>query len=814
MLDIKLIEVGYFLSRRGRDVPPLELNTDSWKEAYMSFYEKLNNGKTEEEFQNSLKNIRDHFDSYLQNERRGWHNDEGKPDRLPEQYKFVLGYLSNISDEKLWNYLKGYAKIQGKCNHKNLFWKFDVSTYRLLGRELITDRITALVELIKNSYDANAKNVHIRFVNTDSKEKGRIIICDDGFGMNADDIESKWMTIGTDSKRKRKFTPKPFERRVVGEKGVGRFAIDKLGSLCQILTKKEKDENVNILTIDWQKYSQNTDINNFQDVTNTLQYKKFSNSKSGTKIVINRLHDIWTNYDIDRAYKEMSKIVSPFNALYPPFNILLSATQHEKYQNNTLVKNEAIKYASEKILLDYNIDTKMQQTITFEDDSLTVKKVPILNFGPVKFQLYYFDQYAKGNFSKNYKGAELQIDGIKIYRDGILATPFAEHQGKQDNQRDILGIDKRRWSGFFDKVSSRDLIGVLEIKKDLSPNIIDATNRQDFIDNQEYRDLKEFIITQLAELEKYLKYKKSKLYEEVNKDLEIAKDQLDYFSSDLKAFKDKLNKQQNVNIDKEIKKLEKTARKANIALKQGLKQQEDERKESERKESMYMSLMSLQTYALEITHIIKTSLGHIKRRAEFNLDFFNDHEQQDRINEYNHDIMKEIDKLDQAIDFMSTYTRSEKNWEAFNINKTVLGVFENYKPILDKEKIDFKIEIQNNIILEYNTHLLEDIIKNLINNSIKALNKTEKKLIKVSGYIEGDSLIIIFSDNGEGIMEKNREKIYEIYFTTTEEEGGNGMGLYMIKTNLEAIRGKIELIHSELENGATFKLTFPFKGKE
>lgn len=815
MLDIKIVEIGYFLSRCGVEKPPEKLKATNWKDAINCFYKKLNNGKTEKEFYNSLKNVRDHFDSHLNNARIGWHNEHKEPDRLPEQYLFVLNYLKKLTDDALWGYLKNYVDLNSlDLDKKDLYWKFDISTFRLLGRELITDRITALVELVKNSYDANAKNVYIKFINTDQKGSGKIIICDDGFGMNSHDIESKWMTIGTNSKRKEKFTPEPFNRRVVGEKGIGRFAIDKLGSHCRIFTKKDREKQINILTINWDHYDNNNSTNDFLEVTNQLTKKIFVNKISGVKFAINNLHDIWTNQDLNRVYKEMAKIVSPFNTLYPPFNIHISSNVYDDYKKSRLVKNEAIKYASEKFIIEYDSDKKTQQSLLFKEKSLQIQEIPIPEFGPIKFQLYYFNQYEKGNFSKNYHGAELQIDGIKIYRDGILATPFAEHQAEQKDQRDILGIDKRRWSGFFDKISSRDIIGIIEIKRDLSPNIIDATNRQDFIANQDYEDLKAFIIHEVSEFEKYLKFKKSELYEVVGENLEDAKDQIDGFSSDLKDLKVKLNDKHNVNINKELKKLEDTARKANIALKQGIKKQHEEKKEATHKESMYMSLMSLQTYALEITHIIKTSLGTIKRRAEFNLKHYGKEQYKDYTKKYNFEIMTEINKLDQAINFMSTYTKSEKNWEAFNIDETINGVFDSLSPIFEKEKVELQVEIQNNITLVYNTHLLEDIIKNLINNSIKALKNKEKKLIKLSGYIEDKNLIIIFSDNGEGILEKNKEKIYEIYYTTTAEDGGNGMGLYMVKTNLEAIKGEIDLISSELDNGATFKLTFPFNNKE
>jgi HSP90 family molecular chaperone len=84
-----------------------------------------------------------------------------------------------------------------------LKWRFDVNTFRLLGRDLITDRIVALFELVKNAYDANAENVKIQYFNVSSLQGAnrKIIIQDDGIGMSLDDIQNKWMVIGTNSKR-------------------------------------------------------------------------------------------------------------------------------------------------------------------------------------------------------------------------------------------------------------------------------------------------------------------------------------------------------------------------------------------------------------------------------------------------------------------------------------------------------------------------------------------------------------------------------------------------------------------------------------
>ncbi|MDD3343927.1 MAG: ATP-binding protein, partial [Sulfurospirillaceae bacterium] len=592
MLDIKIVEIGYFLSRRGTNEPPKELEVNSWKEAYQCFYEKVNpSNKTLQEFENSLKNVRDHFDSYMKNERRGWHDDNGQPDKLPEQYQFVLGYLSQLSDEKLWEYIKPYA-----ASNNELHWQFDISTFKLLGRELITDRITALVELVKNSYDANAKNVYINFLNMENNKEGtinKIIIKDDGFGMTEYDIKNKWMKIGTDSKRKNTLSPEPFNRRVVGEKGIGRFAIDKLGAYCKIYTKASSEKILNLLIINWNNYIDNIETNSFIKVNNKLKKRKFDKKLSGVKIEITNLHDEWSRYDLDRAYKELSKIVSPFNQLYPPFNIYINSNVHINYNGSVLVKNDAFKYATNSFSLKYNLEKGTQEIIKCIDNELTVVEEPIYNFGPLNFQLYYFNQGAKGSFKKTYQGAELQIDGIKIYRDGILTTPFAESEAHQDKQRDILGIDKRRYSGFFDKVNSRDIIGIVEITRDLSLHIIDATNRQDFIDNVFYRSLKDFIIEQLKELEKYLKSQRTIELEIVDDGLKEAIETLNDFTGELKGLKTVINTQdtdhEKYDLEKKIQELEKKALDTNIAIKKGIKQQEAERKEAERKETMYMS---------------------------------------------------------------------------------------------------------------------------------------------------------------------------------------------------------------------------------
>lgn len=708
-----------------------------------------------------------------------------------------------------------------------LNWKFDISTFKLLGRELITDRITAIIELVKNCYDANAENVTLTFSNTLDKGSASITISDDGFGMSEYDIKNKWMVIGTNSKRKEKLTPEPFNRRVVGEKGVGRFAIEKIAALCIIETKKQNDVFENKLTINWDLYEtpssgipEDQALRQFTDIANPFEKKESNNNYHYTKITLSNIREEWSISDIDRVYKELSKLVSPFTTLRPPFVItIFAAFESNKIKNpyangRTVINQAPNKYATKEITL--KATSKYQEVAKHIDGKLIIKKESVKSFGPISLQLFYFDLSAKRQFGRFYQGGDIKIDGIKIYRDGILTTPFAEHKDKISEQRDILGIDKRRWSGFFDKISSRDIIGIVGIGKDSSPRIIDSTNRQDFLDNEEYRALKEFIIQQIIALENTLKFEKDKNKKLVDNHLIKAKDDSRNFTSIIQNL-DKalqagdLNKA-NINLDI----LSKRSKALEISVQKGISQQASERRDNERKENMFLSLMSIQTFALEITHIIKTSLSAIKRKVEYNSKHQNNPKRSHKIEEYNIELLKEINKLSEAINFMSDYTRSGEEWEDFNVTDTILRVFSNYNFILDKQDIELITDIApEKLIIHYNEELFTIILNILIDNSKKALTNISNKKIKLQAYSDENNLILQLSDNGCGIPKENRDQIFNIYYTTTADDSGNGLGLYIARTQLTAINGEIELSdNSEFGEGATFIIKIPFKKEE
>ena len=716
---------------------------------------------------------------------------------------------------------------EGDSEDKKLKWRFDISTFRLIGRELITDRITALFELVKNCYDANATRVDVVFENVSydnavvddtTKEVrvnpgSKIVIEDNGYGMSFEDIRDKWMVIGTASKRTSPFSPRPFGRRCVGEKGIGRFAVDKLGDKVNIVTKKEEDDRWLNVEIDWNSYfnevspDEREHIRLFTDIENKYDYldRNEGSGVSGTKLIVSSVREFWSKDDISRFYKEANKIVSPYTLLNPPFKIYITAREYGWVEKP--VEPDKIDFATEEAEITYR--DGIQETLYFDKDKgcIAKKDGPLRIFGGISLKIFYFDENARRNYYRKYKDVNNRIDGIKIYRDGIIATPFAEAEANPDRKRDILGIDKRLWQDIFNRISTREIIGILDITKDGNPKIIDATNRQDFIDNRESRELKEFILEQLRAFEELKIYKRELKRASVSDELKTAKENVDTFAHSVNRVIET-----NPDLKKDLQPLVEQATKAGTSVKKAIEEQKKAEKEYIRKENMYLSIMSLQEYAIHIAHAVRTSLGKIQRKAEFFDKYYPDPEEEEYFKLYAKEIYQEMLVLNQVIDFMLSYSKSGLNFEDLNLNELVSGLFKSYETSLKAENIRSIVEIPDNLRINTNRQFFMDILQNMISNSVKALKGVPDKTIKCSGYISENDLILSMSDNGIGIPLEKREWVFGVFNTTTAESGGAGIGLYVVKTRVESLKGKVEVVDSEFGKvGTTIKITLPFK---
>ena len=697
-------------------------------------------------------------------------------------------------------------------DNRKLKWRFDVSTFRLIGRDLITDRVTALFELVKNCYDANAQNVNVIFENVGAGKKQAIIrIEDDGYGMSFEDIRDKWMVIGTSSKRVRPYSPNPFNRKCVGEKGIGRFAVDKLGDKVSVITKKKGAEKWLKVDIDWTAYyteiEKETDIRLFTDVENVYTYNDAENpDASGTKLIITSIREPWTKKEIEHLMREISKIISPFANLSYPFKFRVFAPEFDIDQESIRTLDD-FNNATISLNIDFDEAKKLQQSVFYDKEKNTFNHhfIPLKSFGGIRMKIFFFDESARRNYRKIFPNDP--IDGFKVYRDGIIATPFAETNEIQDLKRDILGIDKRVYQDIFNRISTREFLGVIDITKNGNPKIIDATNRQDFVDNDEYREMKKFIITQLNALQDYKIEMRQTKRNNAQEGLKTASDDI---NSLVEAFNDIVVQKPELKLTVEplIKQVRKTSRSVKTAISEQKKALED----FTRKENIYMSIMSLQQFAINITHAVRTTLNQIRDRVEFFYQYYPDPEEEELFILYSKEMYERFEVLNRVINYMLSYSQSNLTPEEVDLKTTFEEIFGKYDNIFSRERISLQIDFPDKIVLNANKQFFRDILQNLIDNSVKAMAKSVQKVIRCSYEVQNDILEILVSDTGIGIPKEDNEQIFALFYTTTESQGGAGVGLYIVKTRVESLGGSVAVVDSEFgEIGTTIKITIPFK---
>lgn len=693
-----------------------------------------------------------------------------------------------------------------------LKWRFDVSTFRLIGRDLITDRVTALFELVKNCYDANATEVVINFDNVGTLGNGSSIsIIDNGIGMSFSDIRDKWMVIGTSSKRSQPFSPEPYNRKCVGEKGIGRFAVDKLGDNVSIITKMTGSERWLKVNIDWTSYYNDTDGNAdlrlFTDVENSYTYYEAdSPSLSGTRLIITTIREPWTKKEVEHLMREISKIVSPFANLRFPFKVRVVAPEFDIDQEPIRTLKD-FNNATLSLSIDFYEEGNIQQSLYYDKERNVFGHhlIPIKSFGGIKMRIYYFDELARRNYRKDFPNNP--IDGFKVYRDGIIATPFAETNENPDKKRDILGIDKRVWQDIFSRIGTREFLGIIEITKKGNPLIIDATNRQDFVDNEEYREMKKFIITQLNALQDYKVEMRNAKRDNAQEGLQTASDDINSLVdaiNDMVAQKPELK----TTVEPLIKQVRKTGRSVKTAINEQKKALED----FTRKENIYMSIMSLQQFAINITHAVRTTLNQIRDRVEFFYRYYPNPDEEEWFLLYSKEMYDRFKVLNRVINYMLSYSQSNLTPEEVDLKSTFDEIISDYDDVFTREGITMQTEFPDSLVLNANRQFFRDIMQNLIDNSIKALADSTHKVIRCSYEVRNDLLEILVSDTGIGIPPEDREQVFALYYTTTEKQGGAGVGLYIVKTRVQSLGGSVTVVDSEFGNtGTTIKITIPFK---
>lgn len=402
-----------------------------------------------------------------------------------------------------------------------------------LGDQLIGTPRLAVFELVKNAYDADASHVRVKIKDIGGK-KPRIIVRDDGVGMSPETVQDIWLVIAHDHKEEQsKRNQRTRKGRLpLGSKGLGRLSVHKLGNKIELITRAAGQPEV-VVKIDWNAMMAHEFLDDAKVDIDQRDPEIFTDDKTGTLIRISELRQIsWTRGEVRRLYRQINSISSPFGtANRADFIASLEVPDCPQWIENLPDPMELLKRAPWKYTFNfdgehftYNYEFRRIPGISREgreasekdirllvpppsvddDDPLfsgtarpsSMKKVVadtemLRGIGPISGEFYVFDLTpkitAKMGESKFIKDFLDENGGIRVYRDGMRVYDYGERNN------DWLGLDLKRVNNPTKGLSRNIVVGHVAINQEDSPDLVEKSNREGFIENDAYARLQRIV---------------------------------------------------------------------------------------------------------------------------------------------------------------------------------------------------------------------------------------------------------------------------------------------------------------------------------
>lgn len=404
---------------------------------------------------------------------------------------------------------------------EKLHFKVSAGLKNIIGKELINDKFIAIFELVKNSYDAGAKNVTIKFENIYSNDS-TIYIIDDGKGMSKQEIIDKWLFVAYSEKKNSTYRDNiKFRRNYAGAKGVGRFSCDRLGETVELLSKTLDDTKVNCVAINWNEF-EDSDTQEFQNIE--VLYDEIQSDmihSKGTIIKICDLRERWNREELLQLKKSLTQLVNPeANENYDKFDIILDV--EEEKENDCKEREKAKEKVFDKDIVNGKIvnhvfdvlnikTTKITATISEDGKKITTtlndrgiqlfeieekNKYSIKN---IKGTVYSLNRAAKVNFTRMMGIESVNYGSVFIYKNGFRVYPYGEPE------KDFMNIDRRKAQGYNRYLGTREISGRIDIFGDNRGFVETSSRNNGFISSYETGELEDFFYEYLLKpLEKYV----------------------------------------------------------------------------------------------------------------------------------------------------------------------------------------------------------------------------------------------------------------------------------------------------------------------
>jgi len=403
---------------------------------------------------------------------------------------------------------------------KPLEFKISSGLKDIIGKDLITDDYVAVFELVKNSYDAQAKNVIITFDND------RIIIADNGKGMSDIELKNKWLFVAysdkkikpilNETKKKKGSQVNKSKRYYAGAKGIGRFSSDRLGKILTLLTKTSSSKLCQKLDVNWGKFEkdQKQEFINIPVLHSTAIFKdQFPNNSShGTILEINNIYNSWNREKLKGLKHSLEKLINPFSGINN-FSIEIICKREIENDKGIKLLRDKINGKIKNTIIDIlklkttEIEAEIKQgyiytTIIDRGEKIYSIKEKNLSFtllDTLNINLYYLNRKAKYNFT-NIMGIEpINYGSIFLFKNGFRVYPFGE---KGD---DSWGLDNRAQQRHSSYLGTRDLFGKVELYTDNNDMFKEVSSRDGgLVDTDGTKQLVSFFNKAHRRLERYV----------------------------------------------------------------------------------------------------------------------------------------------------------------------------------------------------------------------------------------------------------------------------------------------------------------------
>lgn len=701
--------------------------------------------------------------------------------------------------------------------------KMHPRVFAALGADLVTSDVVAVIELVKNAYDALAKEVWVRFLSEAEEEEPTILeIHDDGHGMTREVIETVWSTVATPFRTRNTMVEgNGLKRRVSGEKGLGRLSVGRLGKRLTMYTRA-KDHPCWKVTVDWDGLADASELeSSFISCVEADEDIPESLSEAGTVLIIDRLNSEWTTDLIEELEDNLARLQSPV-ARSEDFKIFLSTSETPEKSEHSEIKAHPF-LSKPKYLITGSVSPKGEIKYKYvfrplkgslrrasgsiswdqikSEHNKSAKKTKLTaeapECGPFSFEIRAWDLAAgdTDELAVAYDIKKSQIrkaigahKGLSVYRDGILVLP------KSETAKDWLGLDLRRVSRVGTRISTSQIVGHIGIGADDNPMISDTSDRERFVQNAAYKHFEILLFGVVGMLENLR-----------NEDREVAP------SESLTSLFDDLFP------DEELTEQLSEAGRAGdtqrvIAL---LEAYTDKSKKVaskiKQRFTYYSHLATIGGIAETLIHEIRSRTGVIDRFLrkvpKKCIDSPN-------LEQALHSARQAVNSLERLANTFSPLANTgfKRGRRVSNLHERINQCLEYQRESIQHQKVEIRVPDElEGVVINADPAELDAIVLNLLTNALYWVKTEKNPRIEFEFEVDTDEdrIKVSVHDNGPGIEEGDVEKVF--LPGVTRKPHGIGMGLTVAGELVEAYGGKLGAAGKGKLGGASFEFDLPVK---